>query len=283
MEVFSQKSLIKEYLKTSRIAGKRIGFVPTMGALHSGHISLINKSKAENDLTVCSIFVNPTQFNDKKDFDNYPQPLLRDQTALIKAGCDVLFLPDVSDMYPQGIDNLYVSISFGQLDKVLEGKHRPGHFNGVALIVSKLLHIISPTVAYFGQKDYQQYLIIEKLIQELDFDVKIEMVETVRDPDGLAFSSRNERLSLSERTVAPILYQALLIAKNSWNSSLNSERAKAEANVLLKKYPEIELEYLEIVDAKTLNTLVINDSSRKALICIAAKIGETRLIDNLLV
>ncbi len=282
MKILSDKQELRKFLKTAFLEGKTIGFVPTMGALHEGHISLIERSKSQNDITVCSIFVNPTQFNDAKDFAAYPQPLLRDELALQKANCDILFLPGVRDLYPQGIDNLSVTITFGELENRLEGRFRPGHFTGVGLIVGKLFNIVQPNKAYFGQKDYQQYLIIKRLVEELDYEIEIEMVPTRRASDGLALSSRNERLSHDERKLAPLLYQALLLTKNSWVASKNI-RDSVEAGLnFLKNYSEIEPQYLEIVNKNTLEPIA-NDYGEAVAICIAAKIGDIRLIDNLLI
>jgi pantoate--beta-alanine ligase len=282
MKVFSDKLNLRLYLKSLFLHNKTVGFVPTMGALHDGHLSLIERSKSQNDFTVCSIFVNPTQFNDDKDFQTYPQPLLRDELALEKIGCDVLFLPNVSDIYPAGVENLQVKMSFGSLAERLEGQFRPGHFSGVGLVVCKLFNIVRPNKAYFGQKDYQQFLIIEKMVQELDFDVELEMVETRRDPEGLALSSRNEKLNPAEKLLAPYLYKALVLAKQNWLNTRNYKTSVESAMIFLKSVPEIEPQYLEIVNRSTLNP-VADGYTESVVICVAAKIGDIRLIDNLLV
>src|ERR1043165_7630788 len=187
MEIFKEIQSLKAFLSQKRNSVS-IGLVPTMGALHAGHLSLIEASKRENQLTVCSIFVNPAQFNNAKDLEKYPRTLERDLGMLEKAGCDVVFAPDAKMMYEA---EPMIKFDFGDLDKILEGEFRPGHFSGVALVVSKFFHIIKPTVAYFGQKDFQQFKVIEKLVKELKFDLQLKPMPIFRESDGLAMSSRN--------------------------------------------------------------------------------------------
>src|SRR5688500_4628457 len=196
MEIFKQIAPLQAYLKHLKLSGKSVGLVPTMGALHAGHISLINASKAENDVTVGSIFVNPIQFNNQNDLLKYPRTLNKDIELLEEAGCNVLFSPENTEMYPE---RSTVTLDFGPLDKIMEGEFRPGHFSGVALVVSKLFNIVKPDHAYFGQKDWQQFAIIQKLTEELNFDVSLRSIATLRESDGLALSSRNLRLDSEQR------------------------------------------------------------------------------------
>lgn len=282
MQIIREKSTLRQYIKQAKHRNQKIGFVPTMGALHEGHLSLIRASKQENnDLTVCSIFVNPTQFNNLDDFINYPSQEKDDIEKLLKEGCDAVFIPTVSEMYPSDNGRHSLSIHFGKLETVLEGKFRPGHFNGVALIVSKLFHLVEPDKAYFGQKDLQQCLIVRKLVEDLGFPVEIVVCPIVRENDGLAMSSRNLRLSPAERKLAPKLYETLLLAKNALLSGNTVEEAQQRACDFIAQFPEIRLEYLEIVDKYTLDSLQYRPSPEKAVICIAAYLGKVRLIDNL--
>ena len=200
MKTFERSDQIKAFIKRLKDSNKTVGFVPTMGALHSGHISLMEKAKRENDVLVCSIFVNPTQFNDTSDFKNYPRTLDKDIEKLNAIRCDVLFIPHKEEMYPESNNSPdIIGVDFGHLDKVMEGVHRPGHFNGVGAIVTKLFDIIEPDASYFGEKDYQQLIIIKHLVKTLKLPIKIVACPTIRDEDGLAMSSRNELLSPEER------------------------------------------------------------------------------------
>lgn len=200
MHIFNTISETQQYLKAQQRAGKTIGFVPTMGALHAGHISLIERAKTENDLAVCSIFVNPTQFNNSDDLKKYPRTLERDCEMLRPVGCDVVFAPSAEEMYPS-LPQL--KMDFGTLETIMEGKFRPGHFNGVGIVVSKLFNIVKPDKAYFGLKDLQQVAVIRRMVQELSFDLEIIPCPTLRETDGLAMSSRNTRLSPEARALAP--------------------------------------------------------------------------------
>ncbi|MBK0403497.1 pantoate--beta-alanine ligase [Adhaeribacter sp. BT258] len=260
-----------------RLAGKRIGFVPTMGALHEGHLELIRASVAENDVTVCSIFVNPTQFNNAEDFRLYPRIEQEDAVMLENARCTYLFLPAAAEMYPAPAK---VNFNFGELETVMEGAHRPGHFNGVALIVSKLFHVVQPHKAYFGQKDLQQYAIIKQLVTDLDFNLNLVRFPIVREKSGLAMSSRNRRLTPEQLEIAPELYKTLCLAEEKLQNGSLSE-AKSAAEAYLKNYPEIKLEYFEIADANTLQPLTELKPGHEVALCLAAFLGEIRLIDNL--
>lgn len=276
MHVFNEIKPLRAFLKDKWNAVS-IGMVPTMGALHAGHLSLIRASKAENQLTLCSIFVNPTQFNNPKDLEKYPRTIERDLELLKATGCDVVFAPDRVEMYKT---TSTVKFDFGTLDKILEGKSRPGHFSGVALVVSKLFHIAQPTIAYFGQKDFQQFKIIEELVDELKFDIRLKRMPVFREADGLAMSSRNMRLSESDRKKAIIFYESLTSAKG-WLAEGKSIR---EVTAMVKEKCEsvegIKLDYFELADTENLNSLEI--VTGKSVLLIAGFVGEVRLIDNLL-
>jgi pantoate--beta-alanine ligase len=248
-----------------------------MGALHAGHLSLIEASKRENQITVCSIFVNPAQFNNPKDLEKYPRTLERDLGMLKKAGCDVVFTPEAKMMYDS---EPTIKFDFGDLDKILEGKFRPGHFSGVALVVSKFFNIVQPTVAYFGQKDFQQYKIIERLVTELKFDLKLKSMPIHREADGLAMSSRNMRLNEVERKNAIVFYHALTDAKKMLKSGESLAKVKELVKQKCESVEGIKLEYFELANAENLkSTESVTD---KSVLLIAGFVGEIRLIDNLL-
>jgi pantoate--beta-alanine ligase len=277
MKVFSTIQETKKYLRQQFQLGKSIGFVPTMGALHAGHINLVERSKRENDLTIASIFVNPTQFNNPEDLKKYPRTLETDCALLSPAGCDVVFAPSAEEMYGS-LPNL--SFHFGSLETVMEGAFRPGHFNGVGIVVSKLFHIIQPQRAYFGLKDLQQVAVIRRLVYDLSFDLEIIPCETVRESDGLAMSSRNMRLTFAERQLAPQVFQTLQIAKNSLLEGESTFLAKEKAMNYLKKFPEFSIEYIEISDFDALQPIESINKNGKTAVCIAAFLGSVRLIDN---
>ena len=278
MQIFKQIAPLKAFLKESKYRGKSIGLIPTMGALHAGHISLFKASKAQNDLTVGSIFVNPIQFNNANDLSKYPRTLEKDIQLLETVGCDVLFNPEAAEMYPQ---QATVTLDFGSLDKVMEGKFRPGHFSGVALVVSKLFNIVQPDRAYFGQKDWQQFAIIRKLIEELNFDITLHSVATLRESDGLALSSRNLRLDSEQRRKANVFYEALLQAKTDLKAGEPLTRVKAKVRDVIEKPADVKLEYFELADSKNLNLLENVEQSGKPIMCIAGYVGDIRLIDNM--
>jgi pantoate--beta-alanine ligase len=287
MQVFQTISEIRFKLQ-SYISSQSIGLVPTMGALHEGHLSLIQFSKQENDITVASIFVNPIQFNNPKDLQKYPRTTEQDLKMLEASGCDYVFLPSDAEMYPVP---LTMGISFGSLETTLEGLHRPGHFRGVGIVVAKFFNIIKPQKAYFGQKDLQQYLIINQLVKQLDFDIQLKCCPIVREKDGLAMSSRNERLTTEQRQIAPKIYEALLLAQNVLFEDGNVQTAKKTAIQFLNDFGVFEVEYLEIVDAKTLSSveeiwskaIKMTNNETKIAICVAVRLGNIRLIDNILV
>lgn len=278
MQIFYTISETQNYLKTQQKSGKTLGFVPTMGALHAGHISLIEQAKKENDISVCSIFVNPTQFNNPEDLKKYPRTLERDCELLQAAGCEVVFAPSAEEMY----HNLpKLKFDFGNLETVMEGKFRPGHFNGVGIVVSKLFHVVKPDKAYFGLKDLQQVAVIRQMVYDLSFDLEIIPCPTLREADGLAMSSRNMRLSVEARALAPHIYKVLNLTKAQLQAGASSVEAHAHAVAYFKNYPEFELEYLEIADFDTLMPIGQINSPDKTAICIAAFLGGVRLIDNI--
>lgn len=264
-----------------RKVGLSIGFVPTMGALHAGHISLLEAAKSENSLTVCSIFINPTQFNNQKDFENYPVTIEKDVYLLENTGCDILFFPSPDEIYPHTMQKpgLY---ELGFLETILEGRFRPGHFQGVCQVVHRLLEIIRPDNLYLGQKDYQQVLIIKKLLSltGLNESVKLTVCPTLREPDGLAMSSRNLRLSEEDRNKAAAISQALKnIKKNLKNGNAELLIAEAKDFLTMKGF---KTDYIEIADARTLEPVKNWDGSQKLVAVAAAALNDVRLIDNLL-
>lgn len=278
MLIFNTISETQQYLKSQQKAGKTIGFVPTMGALHAGHISLIERAKAENDLAVCSIFVNPTQFNNPEDLKKYPRTLERDCEMLISAGCDVVFAPSAEEMYlslPQ------LRMDFGTLETVMEGKFRPGHFNGVGIVVSKLFNIVKPEKAYFGLKDLQQVAVIRRMVQDLSFDLEIIPCPTLRETDGLAMSSRNTRLSPEARALAPQIYKVLNLAKEKLQAGASVSEMQVIVNQHFTVFPEFELEYFEAADFDTLLPIETKIADGKTALCVAAFLGGVRLIDNI--
>ncbi len=277
MKIFNTRVRLSEYLKKEKANGKKVGFVPTMGALHQGHISLIDLARKQSDLVVCSIFVNPTQFNDPKDLDRYPRPIDQDIQLLEKAACDVLFLPEVDEMYATG-ETWHLELD--GLDQLLEGLHRPGHYQGVTQIVKKLFDTVEPDFAFFGQKDYQQFLVIEKMVQKLGLSVQLIMCPIIRETDGLAMSSRNVHLNPEERKNALALYQTLNWI-NTHSELLSIQELKEQAQKKLLQSPGIVLEYLEICDGENLQPLQSKDVA-KIVALVAAKVGQTRLIDNML-
>ncbi|GGG40503.1 pantoate--beta-alanine ligase [Hymenobacter glacieicola] len=281
MEILNTVAALQARTETWRREGKRIGLVPTMGALHEGHLQLVRAAAQECDVVVTSIFVNPTQFNNPEDFRLYPRLPEADAELLAPAGCTALFLPAASDMYPQPS---VLRFDFGPLERVMEGAHRPGHFNGVATVVSKLFHLSRPHRVYFGQKDLQQVAIVRQLIADLSFDLELVAFPTVREADGLAMSSRNRRLDAASRAVAPRLYQALQLAQELVQGGRASvEEVQAAARASLNSTPGLELEYLELVDAQTLQPLPEWQPGRTVAVCVAAHLGGVRLIDNVVV
>ena len=279
MHLIESLSEIKQLTQKARASGKTIGFVPTMGALHAGHLELLHRARAENDLVCCSIFVNPIQFNNPEDYQHYPRVINEDARQLETTGCDYLFLPAAADMYPRPIA---LSIHFGALETVMEGKFRPGHFSGVAAVVSKLFHLVNPHKAYFGQKDLQQCAVVRQLVEDLNFNLELVCHPIIREADGLAMSSRNRRLTEPERRQAVQLYTALTLARH-WLQTKPVADVKAAVAAYLQDYNLIELEYFEVADAASLQPLATAASSNGLALCIAAYLGRIRLIDNIII
>lgn len=277
MRTYKTVRHLRNYLDKQRKEGKRIGFVPTMGALHNGHISLIKKSNESSDITVCSIFVNPTQFGDAMDLEKYPRTVEKDSKMLKAAGCDVVFTPSVNEMYPSGLDTS-LDINFGALETVMEGEHRSGHFAGVAQVLNRFLNIVEPNAMYMGQKDYQQFTIVRELLRQLKSKTELVMGETVREKDGLAMSSRNMRLNAEERAIAPLISKTLFAAKEKI-ASKSIATIKKEALKQLD-IPEFTVEYFEIADGITLQPINNVEGIETAVACTAVHLGPVRLIDN---
>ena len=272
---------IDEMQKISKVYkknGKTIGFVPTMGYLHEGHISLIRCAKRENDIVIVSIFVNPIQFGENEDLDKYPRDIKRDLTICNNEGVDIVFNPSYEDMYPEGFQT-YVVVE--ELTKGLCGDYRPGHFKGVTTVVTKLFNIVKPDRAYFGKKDYQQFKVIQRMVKDLNMDVEVIGCPLIREEDGLAMSSRNKYLSPEERESALSLSRALFRAKEMFEEGERSaEKLKEEMERIILSYPHVkEIQYIEIVDPETLKPK--KEAERGDVIALAVFVGDTRLIDNI--
>ncbi len=268
---------LQNKLNPFRSSEKSIGFVPTMGALHAGHISLVSKALSENEKVVVSIFVNPTQFNDPEDLKRYPRTLDADLKLLEKTGCNIVFTPDVKEVYPEPDTRKF---NFGELETVMEGKHRPGHFNGVAQVVSKLFVMVKPDKAYFGLKDFQQLAVIKNMVKLLEIPVEIVPCPIVREENGLAMSSRNELLSAEERKNAAVISESLFAAKELGSQKSVEELAEwIEENI--NKNPFLTVEYVEIVDDEKLQPIKSWNEKNTKVVCVAAYCGKIRLIDNI--
>lgn len=280
MIIFKLTADLRKYLGQRRAEAKKIGFVPTMGALHEGHISLLEKAKQDGTLSVCSIFVNPAQFNNREDFEKYPSSIEADIQMLTEAGCDVLFLPQLNEIYPQGPENVR-PYHFGSLETILEGEHRPGHFQGVGKVVSILLNAVTPDTLYMGSKDYQQCLIVKNLLSQMNLDqVELVICATKREADGLAMSSRNRRLTEPQRIVAATIYQCLVSLQSKFRLGSSFKIAQKECLDLLSA-KGFNTEYVALADSDSLDILQEFDTSRNMTVLIAASIGSVRLIDNL--
>lgn len=279
MEVAKTIEEIKSIVKTARTEGKKIGFVPTMGALHIGHISLIEAAFKECNFVVVSIFVNPTQFGPGEDFEKYPRPLQADLKICQKAHVDVVFVPEPQQMYPT--ENL-TWVNVEKLTEPLCGRFRPGHFRGVTTVCAKLFNIVAPDVAYFGQKDTQQAIVIKRMVADLNMPLEIVVCPTIREPSGLAVSSRNQYLTERQKKDAANIYQSLQTCRKLIEAGTTDARQIiAEMQKTLQRIPSAEIEYISIVDAETLES--IEKISGKVLAAVAVRIGTTRLIDNILV
>lgn len=316
MHILHTIASLRSYLRSERQQGKSVGFVPTMGALHEGHLSLIEASKAQNDLTVCSIFVNPTQFNNPDDLARYPRTLDADCAMLASAGCDVAFAPSAEEMYgkaseasvgfkrqtPSPTDALalphpnhskrqtpsptdaydkpILKFDFGDLERVMEGAFRPGHFNGVGIVVSKLFNIVQPDRTYFGQKDLQQVAVVRRMMIDLGFQIELHPCPTLREADGLAMSSRNRNLTPEERAIASHIFQGLTLAKSQLTDGQSPTIVKALMEAHFVQQPAFRLEYFEIVNTYTLQPVEVLQPAGQTALCIAAFLGKVRLIDN---
>lgn len=277
MIVYRTKSDLRGHLLSLQKEGKTIGLVPTMGALHPGHASLVEKAITDNDIVVVSIFVNPTQFNDPADLDQYPRTLDQDLEVLRKLDVNLVFVPEVKEMYPEEESRTY---DLGGLDIVMEGKYRSGHFNGVAQIVSKLFLLIQPQKAYFGQKDFQQLVIVRRLVELLDLDLDIVPCPIIREKDGLAMSSRNTRLTREERKIAPFIYETLVKAREK-KEAMSPAELKDWVSLQFDRQVALDLEYFEIVEDKALMPVETWDERVNKVACVAVHLGKVRLIDNL--
>lgn len=280
MYIFQKAADLRSHLKTIlRGRSSTIGFIPTMGALHEGHLALIRAAQANGCYTVCSIFVNPTQFNDPSDLEKYPRTPEKDAELLEKVGCDVIFMPEVEEIYPPG-DIQDFELDFEGLDEVMEGVFRPGHFKGVAQVVKRLLDLVQPDGLYMGQKDFQQVAIVRHLIRVTGFPVELVVVPTVREHDGLAMSSRNVRLSPDGRRQGPAIYQALMAAKNKAASGLPPAEISREAMNELSN-AGFKPEYFEVVNGDTLQPVQSMEAAPEVVACVAAWLEGVRLIDNM--
>ena len=276
MEVFNFIVDIQRFVEEKHKLGLKVGFVPTMGALHEGHLSLINRAKNDNNIVVSSVFVNPIQFNNPTDLEKYPRTPELDIEKLKNAGCDAVFMPSVEEMYPEKVEDHY---DFGELERVMEGACRPGHFNGVAIVVRKLFEIVNPDKAYFGEKDFQQLAIIKKMVCNLNMGLEIVPCPIIRENDGLAMSSRNVRLNEEERAIAPKIFATLNDAVSKKDSMSPAEMRE----YALAKYAEIkefDVEYVEITDEINLQSINNWNECEHARIFVALQLGPVRLIDN---
>jgi pantoate--beta-alanine ligase len=270
---------MKETSRRLQMQGKSVGFVPTMGALHEGHLFLVKRARMDNDIVVVSIFVNPAQFGPNEDFEKYPRDTDADAVKLVEAGVDIIFTPDVHSMYPEGFAT---SVEVAGMDNKLCARFRPGHFKGVATVVNKLFNMVIPNRAYFGQKDFQQTRVIESMIADLNMNVEMIRCATVREADGLAMSSRNRYLSDTDREAALAIYKTLCAAADMVKAGAAPSKVKKSMHDMLKSEPLVsEIQYAGIYDPDTLNEK--KGAGKSSLLAIAAIIGGTRLIDNLLV
>ncbi len=280
MILFKRAGDLTRWLDQQQLSGKSIGFVPTLGALHAGHISLITISKRSAGVTVCSIFVNPTQFNDPKDFQKYPITLEKDIALLEQSGTDVLFLPEVEEIYPDGTSGLE-RYDLGRIESLLEGKYRPGHFQGVCQVMRRLLDVVRPDDLFMGSKDFQQCMVVQRLIELRDMPTRLHRCPILREPDGLAMSSRNVRLTPEQRQKATAIYQALLAIKLGWEMGQPSEKELTAMAMNILESADFRVDYVEIADAKTLEPAKEGEGPG-SIALIAAFLGEVRLIDNMM-
>lgn len=277
MKVFHSVSDTRQWLTGKKSMGKTIGFVPTMGALHEGHLNLVGRAVRENDISACSIFINPIQFNNPEDLAKYPRTIESDLNLLEKAGCGLVLVPSEKEIYPEPVTKKF---DFGALERVMEGAHRPGHFNGVAVVVEKLFDIFGPDRAYFGEKDFQQLRIIQLLVKMENIPVEIVPCPTFRETDGLAMSSRNRRLSGEERVIAPWIYKTLLFARDHAGKIPVMELGRICSKMLEDK--GFRVDYFEIAEQEGLQPIGTWQEAQGAIACVAAFLGSVRLIDNMI-
>lgn len=280
MLLFKRVSDLQKYLNSLKSKGLHIGFAPTMGALHRGHISLVDRSRSECDITVVSIFVNPTQFNNTDDLIKYPRTPERDIEMLAESGCDILFMPDASEIYPDGMAPS-VKFNFGKLDRVLEGVFRPGHFEGMAQVVHRLLEIVNPDCLYMGQKDFQQAAIVAKMLELMKSKTELVSCAIQREDDGLAMSSRNVRLSPEDRSKATLIHKVLVEAMDMVGEH-NPSEIQRFALTKLKTEPHFKVEYFEIIDGRTLLPIQLFEDTDYAVAVAAVWVSDVRLIDNII-
>lgn len=280
MEVFEKANLLRKQIDELKAKGMSIGFVPTMGALHQGHLSLIEHAQKNDDIVVVSIFVNPTQFNNQNDLKNYPRDLDKDLKLLEKNNCDIVFIPSVTEIYPDE-NSKKTEYNFGKIVELMEGKYRPGHFDGVANVVSKLFRIVQPDNAYFGQKDFQQYILIKMLASKYlsDLNIQVHRCPIIREPDGLAMSSRNVLLNSQQRESAALISQTLFWAKDNYHK-FDVKELKKVITDKINADSHLKIEYIEFVTDPDLDELNKWDDNKKIVACIAVQVGKVRLIDN---
>ena len=278
MHILPNIDSLKQFVDRYKIEKKRIGFVPTMGALHEGHLSLVRQAQQDCDIVVCSIFVNPTQFNNSKDLENYPITIEQDSKLLEEQACDILFLPSAKEMYPNGLTtNTYL---LNGIDKMLEGRKRPGHFDGVCTIVHRLFSIVEPNAAFFGEKDFQQLAIIKQMVQSLSLPIDIKSGITIREKNGLAKSSRNKLLTASQQQKASQIYNSLIKVKSLYGQ-LDNEEIKEKIGLEINQTEEMKLDYIAIVKPHTFEPIIGKAQKQEARVLIAVFLGNVRLIDNL--
>ena len=280
MHLLTTLADLRQYVNDQKRQGHTLGLVPTMGALHAGHLALVAASRAANDRTVASVFVNPIQFNNPDDLARYPRTLEADCAMLDAAGCDAVFAPSAAEMYPRPPA---LKVDFGTLETVMEGRFRPGHFNGVGVVVAKLFHLVQPDRAYFGQKDLQQCAVVKRLIDDLSFPLELVVCPTQREADGLAMSSRNRNLTVEERAAAPFIFRELTKAKTLLAEGRTTGTVQTMIERDFSENPVFRLEYFEVADPTSLEPLTGPLEGRPAALCVAAFLGKVRLIDNVLV
>lgn len=280
MELIKSIDKLNQFIENQERSGKTIGFVPTMGALHEGHLSLVRRAVADNDVAVVSVFVNPTQFNDKNDLAKYPRTLTADAELLESVGCKVVFAPEAEEMYSQEEMNSTFQFDFGGLDQVMEGKFRPGHFNGVVQVVSKLFRLVRPNRAYFGEKDFQQLAIIRRMVKLMNFDIEIIGCPIVRQDNGLARSSRNALLTEEQRNLAANIYAVLHESTTFYHMTTVKEVHDAVV-AAVNRHEGLEVEYFDIVDGNTLQSIKYWDDAEYVVGCITVRCCGVRLIDNI--